>query len=218
MFLRFLIAIGLVLLNTSGILFAQNNFCSTLGATVQLTVIGGGNVNFIFNTIEKYKNGIPFSPSAPRTVIGIAISDPFPLPLPNYSSWAITFEAEDADGDGAITGVDPANTIPFAAIELQAAATGPGCVGCVFAAGPIPLPGPLDDGAAGCPPVGLTQTGTILVFRDPLLLPPPPPLETRTNADSQIEITYQCGVAISLLGYAADYYSEIIYFTLSAYP
>lgn len=209
MILRFFTAIILVLLNRGETLFAQNNFCASLGATVQLTVIGGGNVNFVFNTIGKYKTGV-IAPS--RTVIGIAISDP--AAPPDYSSWEITFEAEDADGDGFITGINPVNTIPFGAIEIQAAATGPGCVGCIIVPGWIPLPGPLDDGAAVC--AVPTLTGTLLVSEAPVGAPPLPP---RTNADSQIEITYRCGFPPNqLLDYPADSYSEIIYFTLSAYP
>jgi len=82
---------------------------STPGGSVRLSVLSGGNVPFIFNSIERYQNGIsrPF-----WTRFGITVVDS-PPPIPTYTTWELTFRATTATIDG-----EGGNTLPLRILEL----------------------------------------------------------------------------------------------------
>lgn len=188
-------------------MFSQS---STPGGSVRLTVFGGSNVDFVFNSISDYKTGITY---LNYTVIGISVTDEIgdnnPLGgdgIDDYTNWNITFQADDADGDGSLTGTNPANTIPFSTIEVSATIAS-GCITCnVFGSPWVPLaaaPSPfLVDGSLG----GADQ------IED---LPSP---ENLSYTLDQINISYRCGFTTSLLGEAPDYYSDDIFFDLLMSP
>ena len=188
---------------------------STPGGSVRLTVLSGGNLDFIFNSIAKYKSGITYTN---YTVLGISVTDnagdnnpAIPDGIDDYTTWVLFVEAQDADLDGAITGTNPANTLPFTTIEMSAAITA-GCPTCVSAfAGPpylpLPAPGlgiltPLVDGSGG----GADEIEDV------------PSAENLSYTLDQVSITYRCGVTTSLLGSISDYYTDDIIFTLLMSP
>lgn len=170
---------------------------ATPGGSVRIMVFSGGNLDFVFNSIAKYKNGITYTN---WTTLGISVTDS--AAAPDYQTWEVSVEAMDSDGDGAITGSNPANTIPFASIEIGASA-GLGCATCNFI-----FPGP--------PYLALPAPGAGVAIVDGGPADAIPPNLVFTN--DQILITYRCGVTTSLLGSVADYYSDDIVFTLQMDP
>lgn len=190
---RIIILLGILVLTQT--VYAQ---------TVRLTVLGGTNLDFVFNSIVKYKNGIAY---IDYTTLGITVSD---APLgTDYLRWELSVEAEDSDGDGAITGSNPANTLPFSTIELSTTIN-LGCANCLeFFPGPpkLALPDPLADGAG---PGTVVVDGNLFGGADDI----PPDLSDVTD---QITITYDCGTTVSLLGNAADYYADGIVLTLTMF-
>ena len=168
-----------------------------------MTVLGGGNVEFIFNSISKYKTGITYTN---WTTLGITVKDEagdINLPVgDDYTQWEVDFQAQDANGDGVMNGLNPANSLAFTAIEVSASVAA-GCGTCNTYLSPfLPLtvlPTLLVDGTLG----GADQ---IEDFPSP---------ENLVFASDQINITYRCGAPPStLLGTQADYYSDNIIFTL----
>ena len=169
--------------------------------SVRIYVLGGGNIDFIFNSMSSYTNGITYQD---WTVIGMTITDP----TATYTTWDLKVEAQDPDADGFITGSNPINKIPFSTIELSAKVTA-GCVKCkVIFPGPSPfnlaLPAP--------------GAGVALVDGSKLGMPEFPPY--LNFATDEIAVSYYCGTtaANNLLGKAPDYYTDIIQFTLTMYP
>lgn len=188
---------------------------STPGGSVRLTVQSGGNIDFIFNSIDKYKSGITLTN---YTILGISVTDNLgdlnaPIGVDDYTNWRIYAEAVDADGDVAITGTNPANTLPFSTIELDATISA-GCASCFDVQGAafiaLPAPGtgalwPIIDGsnAPGNPVDQIDETV---------------PGDNLDYSVDRIAISYQCGVTTSLLGAASDYYTDEILFTLEMNP
>ena len=192
---------------------------STPGGSVRLTVHSGGNLDFVFNSIAKYKSGITYSN---WTILGITVTDNpgdnnAPPAVDDYTQWRIYVEAADIDGDGAITGTTglPINTLPFSTIEMGASIDA-GCGTCnIFypALGPflpLPAPGmgvltPIADGsnAPGWPPDQITDF---------------PSADNLVYTTDRISITYRCGVTTALLDSPSDYYSDDIVFTLEMLP
>ena len=209
MILRWLIVISGLFLFTSNGLLAQS---STPGGSVRLTVLGGGNVDFVFNTMSDYKLGKTYTN---WTILGISVTDvagdnnpPGGDGVDDYTTWNLTVEADDADGDGAITGTNPANTIPFGSIELSASVYA-GCGTCNVFGSPFValtnLPNIIADGSngGGWPPDQIRDV---------------PSGDNLSYSGDQIAITYRCGVTTSLLGNAADYYSDDMIFILTMSP
>ena len=195
------------LLFTSGILFGQ---ASTPGGSVRLTLLGGGNVQFIFSSMKDYQTGLTFTN---WSTLGISVRDEAgdinPPVGDDYTTWQISFQAQDADGDGFMDGVNPANKIFFSCIEVKATKAA-GCATCnVFGSPFVPLaiaPGSiLVDGSSGggWPPDQIRDV---------------PSADNLTYGSDQINLTYRCGNAGSLFGKQADYYSDVIVFTLTMSP
>ena len=77
--------------------------------SVRLTVLAGGNVPFVFNSMEKYLNGINY-PTWTR--LGITVVDS--PAAPTLLTWTLEFRALTAS----FTGEDPGNTLPLEILEL----------------------------------------------------------------------------------------------------
>jgi len=162
--------------------------------SVRVQVYSGGNLDFVFNSISDYKTGITYTNF---TLIGIEVTEP--LVGDTYETWELEVSADDADADGFLTGTDPANTLPFSSIEVQATLAA-GCPSCNFFGSPfVPLAPDLG--------IGLNTVlvdGNLLGGVDDI----PPNLAIATD---QINISFRCGVTTSLLGETADYYSDDIF-------
>ncbi len=176
----------------SAILILTQPVFSQVGS-VRIQVYGGGNLDFVFNSISDYKAGITYTNF---TLIGIEVTEP--LIGDTYETWELRFEAADINVDGNLNGTDPANTIPLSAIEVQASSIALGCPTCNLFGSPwIPLSGAST----------LLADGNALGGADDI----PPNLATPTD---QINISFQCGVTTSLLGATPDYYADDIYIDL----
>ncbi|PCH93917.1 MAG: hypothetical protein COB85_06245 [Bacteroidetes bacterium] len=125
----FLIAICLLLACNGA--FAQFKILEDNSA--RISVLSGGNVPFIFNSINKYASGVTYTN---WTRLGLTYVD-------SCLACGIGFElyvrAADVDGDGAITSDDGANTIPFNVIEMQVSNAVGLPAGPTVYAGPTPL-------------------------------------------------------------------------------
>lgn len=189
-------------LGTGSVLFGQ---AATPGGSVRLTLLGGGDVDFIFNSINSYKNGITYTN---WTTLGISVRDEAgdinPPAGDDYTLWSVSFQAQDANGDGLMNGLTPGNSILFSSIEVRATIA-LGCGTCnVFASPFVPLavlPAVLVDGSngGGFPPDQIRDV---------------PSADNLVFGSDQINISYRCGFTTSLLGTNADYYSDNIIFTL----
>ena len=204
MILRLSIIVVFTLLNTVGVLFAQS---STPGGSVRLVVLSGSNLDFVFNSISDYKTGITY---LNYTQIGISVTDEAgdinPPVGDDYTQWQISIEADDADGDGALNGTNPANTLPFSVVEVLATSIAVGCGTCNLLGSPwVPLavvPTIRIDGSNG----GADQIEDL-----------PSPENLNYTLD-QINISFRCGVATSLLGATADYYADDMFIDLLMSP
>ncbi|KAF0190424.1 MAG: hypothetical protein FD166_3810, partial [Bacteroidetes bacterium] len=82
----------------------------TLNQVLRLHVTNGGNVEFVFNTIDQYKNGIANSAFYDTDVV-----------IASSTSWDLQFGAED----GTFMGTDdPGNTMPLSNVGFQCDWTG----------------------------------------------------------------------------------------------
>ena len=97
----------------------------------------GGNVEFIFNSMSEYKLGVTYNN---WTTIGISVRDEAgDINLPagdDYTQWQLSFQAQDADGDGFMNGVNALNKILFSSFELKATIAA-GCGTCNVFASPF---------------------------------------------------------------------------------
>ena len=80
--------------------------------SARISVLSGGNVPFIFNSISTYASGIT---RTNWTRFGISYTDSI-----GSVGWELHFRAADVDGDGAISSDDGASTIPFNVLVLTA--------------------------------------------------------------------------------------------------
>ncbi|HEY4798860.1 MAG TPA: hypothetical protein VII99_07275, partial [Bacteroidia bacterium] len=126
------------------ILFSLVGFSqsSTPGGSVRLTVLDGGNVNFVFNTLSTLASGITYSN---WTTLGITVIDnpgdnnP-PIGVDDYTSWKLSVVSLDPN----IMGANPVNTLPLSTIQVSASISA-GCVTCNVHGSPfvaLPAPGP----------------------------------------------------------------------------
>lgn len=176
-------------------LFAQ---CPPLSnGCVRITIYGGGDVEFIFNSINDYNNGITLNN---WSLIGIGITEP----AANYNGWTVSVSAQDADGDGALNGSIGANTILLSDIQVRATPVG-ACPSCNFL-------GSLWVNLVGQP----ASTVIVNSSSDPACPCPPGILTTLVPATNQINISYRCGVvpAKSMMSRPADFYSDNLYFDI----
>lgn len=167
---------------------------SAQGGSVRIAVYGGGSVDFIFNSIKDYNTGVTYNN---WTLLGLEVIDA--AALPDYKKWKLTVNLEDPDGDGSITGLN-GNLLPFSTIEVKATIS-VGCPSCQV---------------YGSPFIALSAVPTMVVDGGPAVGPPLVP-SLGTAAD-QVNISYRCGVTTSLLGKAADFYSDNIIYTLEMDP
>jgi len=187
------------------IIFCFNIFFYNISfsqSSVRVAVYGGGSLNFVFNSISDYNTGITYTN---WTTIGMEVVDD-PFDAFNYISWDLKVEADDADGDGFLTGSGlPVNQLPFGVIEVQATLAA-GCASCNF---------------YGSPFIALTNAPSVALVdgtNDPLC-PCPPGDQLGSSLDlvsDQVSISYRCGVTTNLIaiGASADYYSDDIFFTV----
>ena len=175
--------------------------------SVRVKVFSGSNLDFIFNSISDYKNGVTY-PN--YTILGIEATEGAPT---DRTNWEVTVRAENASLpiplDGFLHGSNNANTIPLSVIEVRAEPN-PVC----------PLP------PAACPvnpdPLGL---GWIPLSNVPQLIidskalgggdniPP-----TLLTTDTQVNISFRCGFGGTLLGEPADYYADDIWLDINFVP
>jgi len=197
----------ILFLNLSACAFSQS---STPGGSVRLIVLSGSNLDFVFNSISDYKTGITY---LNNTQIGISVTDEagdnnplIPDGIDDYTQWEISIEADDADGDGVLNGTNPANTLPFSVVEVQATSIAAGCGTCNLLGSPwVPLsvlPTIIIDGSNG----GADQIEDL-----------PSPENLNYTLD-QINISFRCGFTTSLLGEIADYYADDMFIDLIMSP
>lgn len=180
------------------ILFLNFHQCLFSQSSVRIAVYGGGNLDFVFNSISDYSTGITYTN---YTLLGIEVIDGPDLPIDrDYITWELRVSAADANVDGNLNGTNPANTIPLSAIEVQASSIALGCPTCNLFGSPwVAL--------IGQPATSLLVDGNQLGGADDI----PPNLATPSD---QINISFRCGVTTSLLGEIADFYSDDIYIDL----
>lgn len=166
--------------------------------SVRVTIYGGGNVQFVFNSIADYKSGILLNN---WTTIGIDVDQGASV---TAVGWSLSVSAQDADGDGALTGSVMANTIPFADIQVSATPLDP-CVSCNFMGSPfvnlVPQP---------------ASTVIVNSGNDPNCPCPPGILTPLAAPTTRINISYRAGVMPlgSMLGRQSDIYSDDLFFDL----
>ncbi len=192
------------LINTEVVLHAQS---STPGGSVRLAVLGGGNVDFVFNSISDYTAGITLTN---WTLIGISVRDEAgdinPPAGDDYTTWSFSISADDPGADG-LDGMVPTNKLPLNAIQVRSTVSA-GCGTCNFLGSPwvnLPaVPTVFVDGSSG----GADQIEDV------------PSAENLVFGIDQINISYRCGVSTSLLNLSAeaDYYSDELWFDLVMSP
>lgn len=90
--------------------------------SARISMLAGSNVDFNFQTINDYKNGISKTNS---TIMGISIcncnseggTSPDPIAGSTITGYSIYFDTDDAE----FTGLNPANSLPLCALEASAA-------------------------------------------------------------------------------------------------
>lgn len=184
--------------------FTIHHFSFSQDGSVRIRVFGGGTVDFIFNSLSDYNTGITYSN---WTLLGIEVTEGVP-PIPpvptDRTAWEITVYADDADGDGGITGISPANVLPLgllSVVEVQATSI----ASCV----PLPV-GPCPVNLFASPWLPLQTAPTVLIDGNAAggADDVPPNLDYNST---QVNISYRCGVTNSVFGEAADYYSDDIF-------
>ena len=185
----------ILFLNFYQCLFSQDG-------SVRVRIFAGGTLDFVFNSISDYKVGITY---LNYTVIGVEATEGVPT---NRTAWTLEVSADDADADGFLTGTDPANTLPFSSIEVQATSIS----SCV----PVPCPINL----FGSPWVPLAVLPTIIADgnaaggADDIV----PGISELAYTTDQINISYRAGFTTSLLGEQGDFYADEINFDIFIFP
>mgnify|MGYP001572852283 CR=1 FL=1 len=183
-------------------LFLFSVFCNSLfSQQARITVISGGNVSVVFNSIEKYQSGIPL---LNYTTLGIRVDEE----AADYKRWEVTIEVEDIAADG-FNGSDPANLIPLDRVEVSTSTVG-GCAQCNHFYTPAAkwklsnAPEVIVDGDASG--VRVDDITALLLY--PYVV-----------ATDQFAISYYIGVPPNntMMGYSGDFYSEVIIVTITMY-
>jgi hypothetical protein len=180
---------------------------SAQGATARIAVYGGGDVEFVFNSIIEYKNGIAAG-YVNYTLVGLQVTDA--ATLPDFTTWKLVAFANNAAGPANtfFFGTNILNKLPFSDVELRATVAA-NCGTCVV----NPL-GFID--LVGAPAEASLVTGSI-VGGSAVVANVPPNLVSTLD---QINISYRCGVgaAKNVMGIPADYYSDDIVLLLEIDP
>jgi hypothetical protein len=186
------------------VVFSQS---STPGGSVRLAVLGGGSVDFVFNSMNDYTAGITLTN---WTLIGISVRDEAgdinPPAGDDYTTWTFSISADDPGADG-LDGLNPANKLPLSNIQVRTTVAA-GCATCNFFGSPwvdlSAVPAVFVDGSGG----GADQIEDV------------PSAENLTFGADQMNISYRCGVSTSLLTLSlpVDYYSDDIWFDLIMSP
>jgi len=185
--------------------FSFHHYIFSQDGSVRVRVFSGGNLDFVFNSISDYNTGITFTN---YTLLGIEATDP--AGGTDRTAWRIEISADDADADGLLTGTNPANTIPFSTIEVQATSV----VSCV------PIPCPINLFASPWVPLTVFPITTIIIDgnalggADDIIAG----VSELAYTIDQVNISYRVGVTTSLLGEQADYYADDINFDIIISP
>lgn len=185
--------------------FSFHHYVFSQDGSVRVRVFSGSNLDFIFNSISDYSTGITFTN---YTLLGIEATDP--AGGTDRTAWTIEISADDADADGFLTGTNPANTIPFSAIEVQATSI----------ASCVPIPCPINLFASPWVPLTAFPITTIIIDgnalggADDIIAG----VSELAYTIDQVNISYRVGVTTSLLGEQADYYADDINFDIIISP
>ena len=168
---------------------------SSASGAVRISIISGGNVPFVINSLDKWENGatLPI-----WTTIRISVTDSVGNP-PDLTNWELRFNAQDIDVDSKFDAEDPLNAskITLNTLELTSSLLAASC-GAV-----LDLPATKD--------LRNTEQTLVTGTMD----------DGATCADNILNITYNCGSSLTIIdnGFMdqdaeADYYTEIMFFTL----
>jgi len=168
---------------------------SSASGAVRISILSGGNVPFVINSIDKWENGA----TLPNwTTIRISVTDSAGGVPSDLVAWELRFNAQDIDVDSEFDAEDPANVtkITLDMLELTSSLL------------------------AGCGAVlDLPATKALSNAEQPLVAGTIP--ASATCVDNILNITYDCGSSLTIAnngfmdqGRAPDYYTEIIIFTL----
>ncbi len=148
----------------------------------RLSVLYGGNIPFNFKTIDNFKNGIRIDNG---TVIGVSLVDSNQVGA-TLEGFTIRFRSFNSQAN--IEG--SSNNLPLSYIQVEASNN-------------IGLPAP-DANYTGLQTLTTNWVNVVEYTQNPVT---PPDFINLDWANHQINISYECGVANSLLGEPADYYS-----------
>lgn len=167
---------------------------SSPSGAVRISIISGGSVPFVINSLDKWENGA----TLPNwTTIRISVTDSV-AGVGGLTDWELRFNAQDVDVDSEFDAEDPANAskITLNTLELSLSLLSGSC-GAVLGASPVALSNAEET----------LVTGTMV--------------DGATCVDNILNITYDCGSSLTVLnngfmdqGAEADYYTEIMFFTL----
>lgn len=144
----------------------------------RLTVLIGSHIEFNFNTLDKYTNGIRI-PNG--TTFGIHMVD---LTGGTLLGWHIDFQSFLAQPT--IDGSNIANTLPLNTIQVEATDANGNLGTAVF---------------TGLQDLAISPGHTLMSTTDPAHIP-------ANENIHQINLSYECGIANgSLLGASSDYYT-----------
>ncbi len=148
----------------------------------RLSIIYGGDIPFNFKTIENYKNGIRIDEG---TIIGITLVDSNQVGH-DLEGFDLRFRSFNAQAN--IEGTN--GNLPLSTIQVEASNN-------------LGLPAP-DANYKGLQSLSTSWVNLVEYTQNPV---DPPDFNNLDWANHQIKVSYECGVATSLLGAASDYYS-----------
>lgn len=148
----------------------------------RLSVIYGGDIPFNFKSIDNYKNGIRIDEG---TIIGVTLADSNQAGA-ILEGFDLRFRSFNAQAN-----IDGTNgSLPLSTIQVEASNN-------------IGLPAP-DANYKGLQFLSASWVNLVEYKQNPVS---PPDFINLDWANHQIKISYECGVANSLLGVMSDYYS-----------
>lgn len=161
---------------------------------VRISIISGGNVPFVINSIDKWKNGAILPD---WTTIRISITDSAGVVVTDITEWQLRFNAQDIDGDSKFDAEDPGNLSKITLNTLELSSVLSASCGAVLISPLIALSSLEQTLVTGSIPAGTAC------------------------ADNILNITYNCGSSLTVPNNGfidqdaeADYYTEIMIFTL----
>ncbi len=148
----------------------------------RLSIIYGGDIPFNFKTIDNYKNGIRIDEG---TIIGITLVDSNQTGA-DLEGFDLRFRSFNAQAN--IEGTN--GNLPLSTIQVEANNN-------------LGLPAPYAN-YTGLQSLSTSWINLVEYTQNPVN---PPDFNNLSWAIHQIKISYECGVATSLLGAESDYYS-----------